>query len=84
MPVNGVNALLKTDIRQDQGRRKKISPEEFCKSFERSVAMQQTEVVKAAYQQGQYNLKPEYAHLAAEETEFFRKSPAQRDALCQR
>ena len=79
-----INAVMKSDIRQDQGRRKKITAEEFCKCFQNTVETQQEEVKKALYGQGQYSLKAEYAHLQVEETEFWRKSSKQREGLFQR
>ena len=83
-PSECTNAVIKADIRQDQGRRKKIPPEDFCKSFKKTVETQQAEVQKVLYRKGQYDLKTEYAHIAVDETDFFRKSAKQREDLCAR
>ena len=79
-----MNAVLKSDIVQDQGRRKKIPAHEFCKSFQKTVERQQAEVQKSLYGRGQFRLKTEYEHLAMEETQFWNKSLKQREAMYER
>jgi hypothetical protein len=76
-----INAVVKNDILSDTKRRKKLSADELCKSLQRTVTMQENEVLKALYGQGQYRLKPEYAHLKVDEDKFWRMNRNQRQHL---